>query len=252
MPPYRKHFEYAEQIPPWHGTSFGLASFNEDEILYLTGRIAGACRIIKLFSAGPLPRNLTEIVNACGNNRLNAVAYYIAINNNRASRQKIVPQKKILAQALALNDTECDEFKQLEQEFDSPLRLFLCSSNIYLADLFTQNRIYSIIVASAEDLQPGEKVFALDLMQSELTEDRHAIKTLLIIRMSEHANIPIHKVGVSYPTTIHDSPSVEWKDCECTGIEVDKFLVDIKIGGRNCGHCSSHRSDETSGCNAPD
>jgi hypothetical protein len=99
------------------------------------------------------------------------------------------------------------------------------------------------LIITGEELPATGRLLALDLIKRADTE--HPNKQLMVVRVSDNSNLPLHKVGMTYPVQFHEKDGT-FKDC-CCGHVHSEDLQRYSIGGMSCEYCSQRRNASTTG-----
>jgi hypothetical protein len=211
--------------------------------------------LVKFLCEDDIPNNVEGVARICGETIDAATAFMLAIDISQTSRSqasaqaekvhaafRCLPHNDPLSTAQGASSSLCtaerERLMEMSKDFQAPPWVFGVYGRVYLASLRNSLTASDILVITNEALDSNTTLLALDLIKRDPNEERHITKQLMVARPSPDGKRPMHKVGMTYPMSLHEDPSVDIKSCICTGHVLEDKFEKFSIGGSLCWYCS--------------
>ena len=254
MPPFEIRCKLGSKTLSREADSWGMVTLC-DGTIDVCGKIAGEIHVGKFICEDDVPNDVEGIARVCGGAIDTATAFMQAIDISQTSRTQASAQARNVQAAfrhlhhsdpLTAEQGNCDllslaereRLKEMTNDFEAPPWVFGVYGRVYLASLRNSLSASDVLVITNETLDSTATLVALDLIKRDPTAERHVTKQLMVVRPSPDGEGPLHKVGMTYPVSLHQDPDVDIKDCVCTGHVQEDKLERFRIGGSACWYCS--------------
>lgn len=244
MPPCERRCEYGTKLMKFNTTKSWAECVVTDGTLSVVGRNAGTCLVEKFFFSPKFPKGIESMSRFCGGDEDMMRRLCLAASLNQLSRAEVDDTVKATCASYrlrndpeSLTEAEKEEVGGRTGKFKFFI-LFKCYTNVYLGQITNSVTTTSVLIVTGEEIPETGKLLALDIEKDN--RDPHSEKTLMIVRVPEDPTLPMHKVGMTYPMSLHKT------DCrldECTyyAHKHSEPLQRYRIGGSACEYCNERR-----------
>jgi Heterokaryon incompatibility protein (HET) len=254
MPPYELRCQLGTKTLSHKADSWGTVTLR-DGTIDAYGKVAGEIHVGKFLCEDSIPNDIEGVARICGETIDAATAFMLAIDISQTSRSqasaqaenvhaafRCLPHNDSLSRAEEASGSLCtaerERVMEMSKDFQAPPWVFDVYGRVYLASLKNSLTVSDILVITNEVLDSNATLLALDLIKRFPNEERHITKQLMVARPSPDGKGPMHKVGMTYPVSLHEDSSVDIKSCICTGHVLEDKLEKFSIGGSLCWYCS--------------
>jgi hypothetical protein len=254
MPPYELRCKLGTQTLSHRADSWGTVTLR-DGMIEVYGKVAGEIHVGKFLCEDDIPNDVEGIARICGETIDAATAFMLAIDISQTSRSQASAQAEHIHAAFrclphsdststapgasgSLCTAERERLGEISKSFQAPPWVFGVYGRVYLASLRNRLTISDILVITNEALDSNGTLLALDLIKRDTNEERHITKQLMVARPPPDGKGPMHKVGMTYPVSLHEDSSVDIRSCVCTGHVLEDKIEKFNIGGSHCWYCS--------------
>jgi hypothetical protein len=244
MPPTNRRCELGTKTLTHKAESWGETEI-EDGTLKVLGRSAGVCHIDQYLCDDEIPGDLEALSELCGHDENLAMKICLAVDMGQRSlsdiariAQSIRAFHRLTHASDHLEEAERQRLKTLSEQFAPPPFRLQCYTKVYLGHITNDLMKTNVLVITGEESPTTGKLLAVDLIKR--TDTEHPSKQLVVVRIPDNSNLPLHKVGMTYPVQFHES-EINVRDCPCCGHVHCEPFQRYKIGGLTCEYCNQRR-----------
>lgn len=245
MPPCERRCEYGTKSPFFRRATSGAEYLVTQGTLSLVGQNAGTCYIEKLLFYSEVPKDIKKLSQLCGQDEDIARRVCLAASLNELSRSEVEDMARAICalyrltnEMKSLTEAEREDLQGRVKRFKRFPLTFTCHTKVYLGQITNGHSNTSALIITGEELPETGNLIALDFIKNH--DDTHSSTSLMIVREPEDPNLPMHKVGMTYPMFFHKK-NCNLEECRYYGHQHSEPLQRYRIGGSACEYCDKRR-----------